>query len=239
MDSFVILTAVVFVVAIWNTSVGPAGAISFVTMATLLPPPAVVPIHATVEAIAGVSRTLFLRRSVNWRFVASFCLFGLVGFSIGAPILNYSPLNNDMLRIILGSAILVTVWVPIDRLFSSLAPWMAAGGFSTAFITLFIGATGSLVSALVQKRHPDHGKMLATSAACMVFQHGGKILIFGLLGFSFSLHAGLLASMIAASIAGTWFGRGVSIYVSERITRPIFKAIVTIMALNLLWTGIA
>lgn len=239
MEDIAILATVVFAVSVWNTSVGPSGAVTFATMAATLPPFAVVPIHAVVESISGVSRAILLWKFVNWKSVVPFVICGLIGFVFGVPMLDSNLVSDDGLRCILGVTILIVAWVPFSQVFEIRVPWPALGGFLTSFLTLFIGATSPLVSALINQRHPDHREMLGTSTACMVFQHTGKVLIFGLSGFSFSLYFDLLSALILASLVGTWIGRNVLIRANQQITKPLFKTVVTILGIYLLWKGLS
>ena len=68
----------------------------------------------------------------------------------------------------------------------------------------------------------------------MVIQHSLKILVFGLLGFSFGPWLPLLAIMIAAGYFGTLLGSHLTEWVSEDVFRKILRIILTILAINLL-----
>jgi uncharacterized membrane protein YfcA len=238
MADYALLAAVVFFVSVWNTSVGPSGAVTFAAMATILPPFAVVPIHAALESAAAFFRAVLLRDYVDWPFATFFLGGALIGFLAGAPVFTSAPLTENGLRILLGAMILFVTWIRLPH-FSG-EHWRmgsALGGFGTSFMTLFVGATGPLVTAIIQQRHPDHRKTLGTTAVCMTLQHGGKIVFFGLIGFSFSDYADLLLCLFAAAIAGAWLGRHVLVRVPQGITRSAFKIVVTLLALHLLWSG--
>lgn len=236
--SELILVAVAFLISIWNTSVGPSGAVTFVAMATVLPPAVVVPIHAVTEAAANVVRTAILRNFVDWRFVLPFALGGLGGFAVGMPLLSVITSSEALLQTILGTFILVATWVPLARLGPEQGSFATAGGAISSFLTLFVGATGALVTATIGQRHHDHRKVIGTSAGCMLYQHAVKIPIFSILGFSFGAYAHLLLFLVAATTAGTWIGRLLLISVPLGIIKSIFKAVITALALNLLRQGI-
>ncbi|MGI9295437.1 MAG: TSUP family transporter [Pseudomonadales bacterium] len=233
-----ILVAVCFSVAIWNTSVGPSGAVTFATMATLLPPAAVVPIHAIVEAGAGISRTWLLRQFVDWRVVFPFIAGGILGLSVAAPLLNLNLLSHDVLRTLLGATILTIAWLPLPALGDRVRTFSSFSGLGTSFLTLFVGATGPLVNALMGRSYQDHRQVLGTSSACMLFQHAAKIPIFVMMGFSFLAFTKLLILLLLAITAGTWVGRQVLIKVPQHIIKPVFKGLITILGLNLMWQGI-
>ena len=236
--SELIIVAVAFLISIWNTSVGPSGAITFAAMATLLPPAAVVPIHAVTETAANVTRTAILRDVVDWRFVLPFAIGGLLGFAAGVPLLGAITSSEALLQVILGTFILIVTWIPLSRLSQEKGFFAAAGGAISSFLTLFVGATGSLVAAAIGQRHDDHRRVIGTFAGCMLYQHFLKIPIFGVLGFSFGAYAHLLLFLVAAAAIGTWIGRQLLIGVPLKIIKPIFKTVITILALNLLRQGL-
>jgi len=231
------IVAVAFLISIWNTSIGPSGAVTFVTMATFLPPTAVVPIHAVTETAANAIRTAILHDSVDWRFVASFAFGGLLGFALGTVGLQVAKPSENLLRIILGTFILIATWVPLTAFAPEKGIFATAGGAISSFLTMFVGATGPLVAATVGQRHQDHQKMIGTSAGCMLYQHSLKIPIFVALGFSFATYAKLLLFLVAATALGAWIGRHLLINLSATVIKPTFKAVVTLLAVNLIRQG--
>ena len=234
-----IIVAVAFFIAIWNTSVGPSGAVTFATMATLLPTPIVVPIHAATETAANIIRTLLLSKFVDWRFVGPFAFAGLFGFALGIPLIHLASSSQNVMQIILGSFILIATWIPLTRLAPEKGFFPAAGGIVTSFLTLFVGATTPLVAATIGQRHDDHRVVLATSAACMLYQHMAKIPIFGVLGFPFGQHLVFLCYLILATTLGTYLGRHLLLKLPMHIVRPIFKLVITALAGQLLYTGVS
>lgn len=233
-----ILVLVCFLVAIWNTSVGPTGAITFATMATLLPPAAVIPLHAIVEAGANLSRAWLLRQFVDWQFALPFIGGGLIGIVVAAPILSQAFISQEILQVFLGINLLLITWMTLPSYGLSKRLFSVIVGLITSFLTLFVGATSPLVSTLISQRDQDHRRMLGTSAACMLFQHGVKIPIFGLLGFSITAHAKLVLFLLLAIILGTWLGRKVLLNLPQNVIKPIFKVLITVLGINLIRQGL-
>ena len=232
------IVMVAFVIAIWNTSVGPSGAVTFVTMATFLPPAAVLPLHAVTESAANAIRAALLRGVVDWRFVFPFALGGLLGFAAGTSVLHTFSPSEDLLRIMLGMFILIATWVPLTRLAPEKGVFATVGGAVSSFLTLFVGATGPLVAAAIGQRHSSHQKVIGTLAGCMLYQHAFKIPIFAALGFSFGAYAEFLFFLVAATAIGAWVGRGLLVRWPADVIRPIFKALITLLALNLIRQGL-
>ena len=161
-----------------------------------------------------------------------------MGFACGVPLLSTVTTSEALLQVILGSFILIATWVPLTRLGPEKGVFAAAGGAVSSFLTLFVGATSSLVTAAIGQRHDDHRRVIGTSAGCMLYQHAFKIPIFGVLGFSFGAYAHLLLVLVAATTIGTWIGQQLLIKAPVEIIKRIFKAVITLLALNLLRQGI-
>lgn len=81
--------------------------------------------------------------------------------------------------------------------------------------------------------------MVATHAALMSIQHGLKIVAFGMVGFAFGPYLPLLAGLLGFGFAGTYLGRRVLHRLPERAFRIGLKAILTAIALRLLYGAIS
>ena len=235
--SDLLLVGVWFGVSLWNTSVGPTGGITFASMASVLPPTAVIPIQAVVESASSVFRVMLLRNLVDWRFLLLFMIGGGAGFAIGLAARAFAPPSDAVLRVIMGAFILITTWIPLSKLRfkSEGVPWMV--GLATSFASLFIGGVAALIAAAIDQKHTDHGKVIATMTASLIYQHAIKVLIFGLLGFSFATYADLMVAMFVAAIAGTWLGKKLLINVPQHMIKIVFKILVTFLGLKVLFDG--
>ena len=129
-------------------------------------------------------------------------------------------------------------WVKVPKL-AVASPWsFAAGGLVGSFLTMFFGATGPFVAAVFGAAFPDRLTLVATHAAAMVIQHGLKVLVFGLLGFAFGPYLPLLAAMIATGFLGTLAGTALLKRLPEARFRIAFKALLTLLALDLIRRGL-
>ena len=236
--SDLILIFLWFGVSLWNTSIGPTGGITFATMATILPPTAVIPLQAIVEAASSVFRIMILRRFVDLKFLAVFIVSGALGFIIGLAARSYFPPSDRLLQVIMGSFILITAWFPLSRikLKSPSFPWIV--GASTSFMSLFVGGVAALIATALDQKHNDHRTVIATMTASLLFQHSIKILIFGLLGFSFAAYGELIVAMFLAAVAGTFLGRHILVNVPQRLIKMIFKILVTGLGIKVLMDGL-
>ena len=69
----------------------------------------------------------------------------------------------------------------------------------------------------------------------MTIQHGLKIVAFGVAGFAFGPYLPLLAGLLGFGFAGTYLGRHLLDKLPERAFRIGLKAILTAIALRLLY----
>ena len=233
-----ILIALWFFVSLWNTSVGPTGGITFATMASVLPPTAVIPLQALVEASSSVFRVFILRHLVDLRFLATFVVSGAIGFAVGLAARTYFPPSDHMLQVIMGSFILITAWFPLSKLQLSGRGINWFVGTTTSFVSLFVGGVAALIATALHQKHDDHGKVIATMTASLIYQHSVKILIFGLLGFSFAAYAKLIIAMFIAALTGTIVGRHLLVNVPQQIIKTLFKILVTILGVKVLLQGL-
>lgn len=228
----IVLVLVCFVVSLLSPAIGTSGGVTFAVMATVMPPAAVVPVHASVEGLASAIRWTMLREFVDYRFLVAFTLGGALGFVAGWPLIGL--FSDDALRTLLGAFFVLTAWMPLR--------WMrlppAIAGASTSCLTVLVGATGPLVAALIARGNADHRAVIGTQGACTTFQHFGKAQLFALWGFSFTPYLDLIGALSVATIIGTRLGKQILVYAPQLILRRLLKATVTVLGLRLLQDGL-
>lgn len=234
-DSAILLTAC-FVGGLASTMVGTSGGFTFAAMASVLPVSVVVPIHAIVEAFGSLVRCVMLRQYVQWRFFLMFLLFGCAGVVLAIPLIGKLP--DTILRFALGIFILIVTWIPLgDVLRSTVHASARIGGLVTSFLTVFVGATGPLVAALLSRRFSSHPEVIATHAACMFAQHIAKVVIFVSIGWTLATYTYEVVGMILVTALGTWIGRHIIVAVRKALLTRALKVTVTLLAMHI--TGAA
>lgn len=233
-----ILVAAWFFASFLNSSVGPTGGVVFASMASLLPPGVVIPLQAVVEVGSGVLRTWLLRLFIDWKFMLGFAVSSAVGFAAGTLLRAIEPPSESVLLFIMGTSILLTIWIPAAKIVARnrVFPWLV--GAATALIGLFATGIGPFIGSAIAANQDDHRRVVATLSASLVYQHGVKIAIFGAFGFSFGAYAELLAAMLTAALVGAWLGARVVMRAPQRIVKVVFKTVVTLLAVNLLRKGV-
>lgn len=231
-DHHIILIVTCFIGGLASSSIGTSGGFTFAVMASVFPAGVVVPIHALVETTGSVFRAVLLRDYIKWPFLAVFLLGGAGGILLAVPFINALP--EEILQLILGFSILAVTWLPFSQVLANHANYASIGGGVTSFLTLFIGATGPLVAALLSKRFDDHPEVIATHAACMSAQHAAKIVVFTLAGWTIATFASEVVSMVLATAIGTWLGRYVILTGPQDLIKNVFKVAVSLLGIRLM-----
>jgi uncharacterized membrane protein YfcA len=232
---FVLLT---FLTSAFTAAVGVGGGVLLLAvMATFLSPALLLPVHGAVQVGTNAGRALVLARHVEPKIVALFTAGGVAGVAVGAAV--FASLSMATLQLLLAGFILFSVWVPVGRAEPiPLAGYLGVGAVAS-FCTMFIGGTGPFLAAFLSPdRYPRH-KVVATHASCMALQHLLKVAAFGWLGFAFGPWLGLVVAMIASGFLGTLVGRRILDWLPERAFRQAFRAVLTALALRLLWAALS
>ncbi|ADM08897.1 putative orphan protein [Parvularcula bermudensis HTCC2503] len=215
------------------------GLLLIAVMSTLLPAPAVVPVHGLIMTGVNGGRAIVFRDSIDRRTVMYFLGGAVIGASLGSTIATDLPATA--LQLLVAGFILATQWGPPWRLPFGSRSFVVAGAFSTV-LTLFVGASGPFITTLIAQL-PRFGRRMvtATAAACMVAQHGLKSVVFALAGFLYAPWLPLIVLAVTASYGGTLVGERLLRRLDEGKFRRGLKWILTglavILILRALWGG--
>ena len=143
------------------------------------------------------------------------------------------------MKLVLGVFIIAVTWTKIPGLDRLGRSGLALASAVLALTTMFVGATGPLLSSVFAQIFPNDRKALvATHGAAMTVQHGLKIVVFGLAGFAFWQWLPLIAAMIVSGFLGTVYGTKWLDRLPEATFRKWFRVVITILALDLLRRGV-
>lgn len=232
-----LLCAVGLFTAALTTVLGAGGGLLLLGVMTLFLPVAVtIPVHGAIQAGANGSRLLLLWRHARASLLLAFSAGSLLGAAAGSQLLIRLP--EAWLQLLLGGFILWLTWLPLPRAGARSGPAVAGLGAVTTALTLFVGATGPLVSAYLQALRPGRLAYAGTFAACMLLQHGLKIAVFVLAGFAFAPYLPFLAAMLASAVIGNWLGRALLLRLDDARFQRLLALVLTLLALRLLYNGL-
>jgi uncharacterized membrane protein YfcA len=233
-----LLIALSFVTSALTASLGAGGGLLMLgAMAGLLPVGAVIPVHGMVQLGSNGGRAALAAQHIAWTHTGILLAGAAVGAAIGALVLAQLPVA--WLQLCIGGFILLIVWVPLPR--GGKVGWRGTAGFGAlaGLLSLFVGATGPLVGAFLQRQALAREATVATMAACMTGLNVFKLLAFGAGGFGWAGWLLLAAMMIASGLAGTWVGLRALGGLSEARFRGIFRLVLSALAVHAAWQGTA
>lgn len=236
--SALILVVVSFFTSMLTASLGiGGGTVLLAVMAQVLPAKAIVPVHGVVQLGSNTGRALIMLKDVNAQFLAYFLLGCVLGAVMGGQVVVSLP--TDVLYLILGCFILITVWganlLPSKVINNKT---IVIGGGLTTLLSMLVGATGPLVIAMVKQLNMRPIELVATSAAGLVIQHSLKLVVFGLVGFAFSSYLALMCTMIATGFLGTVLGKRILLKTPPANFKYVLDILITMLALRLVYKGV-
>lgn len=209
------------------------GVLLLAILASTLPPAALIPVHGLVQLGSNGNRAILTRRHIDWCMVKSFTTGALIGAFLASFVVIQLPLF--LIQLCVALFILFLVWGPKPKQHQTSEKGQVAYGAVTTFISMFVGATGPLVAGVVHRQDYDKNATTATFATCMSFQHLLKMLVFSLVGFAFWQWLPLIALMTFGGVVGTWLGLKMLNKIPTGHFKVIFKTVITLLALRLLW----
>lgn len=235
---FVIMCIVSFAGSFIAASLGLGGGLLVMaTMASLLPPTVLIPLHGVVQLGSNLGRALIMRGDVLTHVVPPFLIGTIIGAAIGGHLVVSLP--TQVLQIVLGTFILYATFGPKLRASRPGKKSFFGLGAIGAFVTMFVGATGPLVAPFAAASSDKRQEVVATHAVLMTIQHSFKIVAFGLLGFAFGPYVPLLAGLLLLGFAGTFCGKHMLNFMPEHIFRILLKIVLTVLSLRLIVSGIS
>ncbi len=211
--------------------------LTLASMAMFMVPSVLIPVHAMVQLGSNAGRVALNYKNVIRHIVPTFLAGSILGAMIGGQFVVALPV--PLLKGILALFILYSVWVPKFKARKPGQKTFFSVAVISTFVTMFVGATGPLVAPFVAASTKDRKQVVATHAVLMTIQHLFKLIAFGILGFTFGPYIPLLTGLILCGFAGTWIGKHSLDKLPEHVFRIGLKAILTLIALRLLYSAAA
>ena len=208
------------------------GTVLLALLALLLPPAALIPVHSLVQFGSNVGRLLIMISEVQWRPFIPFAIGTVIGCcTAGFFVIQLPP---HVIQLAVGFFIL---WVVFAKMPPIPLKFMLMGGLLSSFVSMFIGATGNFVAAIVKSMRLRPVQHVATHSALASFQHLAKSFVFGFVGFNFADYLILIFGMVTSGFIGTVLGRKVLINFGDGYFKPLLNAVLVCISLKLLWIG--
>ncbi|MBM3533467.1 MAG: hypothetical protein FJX60_10585 [Alphaproteobacteria bacterium] len=227
-----ILVAAAFLVGFGNAILGSTGGLLLATMASILPPPLVVPAHAVLEALRNGSAWYRLRRSFSLQIVVAAGFGSLLAIGLVAPFASVVPAHVQ--AILIGAFLIWACWWPAPdpgRRFPFRLPLASS---LTGASSVFLGETGPLLRPFIADEPVDPNLVPGTVNAVAAIQHGLKVLAFAVLGAAYLPLLPLLVAMVVAGALGMALAARFRIRLPVVLASLLIRLVVTALALRLL-----
>ncbi|MGI9315706.1 MAG: sulfite exporter TauE/SafE family protein [bacterium] len=199
-------------------------------LAVLIPPAALIPVHAVLQLGSNSFRALLLAKHVNISILLPFIFGSALGSIVSGGLLLQLP--TWLIQFGIAGFIIWSVYGKVPVI--SRKHIILAGGFS-GFLTMLFGATGPFVSAFVKTLRLPRLEHIGTNSLMMTLQHAIKLLVFGILGFNFGPYAVLLGALLLCGMVGTVLGRVTLLKINEATFRKVLNVVLVALAGRLLW----
>lgn len=232
-----IFSLAAFFTAMFTATAGTGGGVMLMSvMAGHLAPHILIPVHGVVQFSSCGSRAILTRKHIIKGYLKQYFVGALAGLLLG---LAFSPsLDEKIFLPTLAGFILIITWVPVGLIASRIPGRFFSAGVLQTYLSLLVGATGPVSSAVLIQEDINHQRFVSTNAALMSCMHFLKICFFVWYGFSLVDHGGLLVSMAVATVLGSWCGSKITPLIPSRYSKPMVKAIISVLAVRLLFKSI-
>jgi uncharacterized membrane protein YfcA len=228
-----LLIGVSFFTSALTAAFGIGGGVAMLgALAGSVSPNVVIAVHGVVQLGSNLGRAILQRQHAHWPAIVRFLLGAMVGVALGAWL--FVSLPERILLGVLGVFILMMVWVPKPRIPGLSSAGMVVGGAFSSALTMFVGATGPFIQAILLPLKLDRKGLIATHAVMMTAQHLLKVVAFSFIGVALMPWLPLMAAMIASGFLGTVLGTRLLEKMPERLFQMILKILLTLIALDLL-----
>lgn len=228
-----------FGTAIISAIVGMAGGVTLLSILTFFMPLfTIVPIHGAVQLVSNTGRCFLLKDHIIWDIFKWY----LLGLPLGTTITTYFIKNFQFEQFAL-LLVLLLIWYTIFR-----PKWMPeirlplwGYGILSLFVGILnpiVGATGPLQASFFIRDDWDKKEIVATKAVVQAYGHLLKLPVFFYLGFDYLKYTPLVIAMSIAVLIGTKVGVGLLHKTSDHVFRFIYRAILFLASLKILYTVI-
>ena len=232
---FVIFAA--FFTSAITTAIGLGGGVLMVGLMSLVfPPAAIIPVHGVVQLGSNVSRSLLFIKHMDWRILGLVFIGSLIGAFVGASI--YVGLSPDLIRLLLGLFIIFVTWMPKLQGRDLPNPAIIAVGAVACFISMFVGAAGPFIGAMLPTHRISKQALIGTIGGCMSILHSLKITAFGFFGFAFAPWIPFIVCAIAFGFLGALAGKKIAGLIPDQIFKRVFRIVLTLLAVYLIWLSL-
>lgn len=216
------------------------GTILIAILLQFMDPVAAIPVHGVVQLVANSWRTWLFRRHLAWHLIWRFATLIPAGVAVG--VLLFRGMSKEAVQVLIGCVILVTLFSRrIGRFRGRDLPLWAFFplGFFVGVMNIIVGVVMTVIGVLIIRKELSKEDYVGTLGFCAVLTNFSKVVGFTFVGFSIVEYGPAILAMVPAVMLGTWLGKYVLGYLSERVFMIVFQTMLAALALKLiLWDSL-
>ena len=230
-----VITIGSFVASFVNAAFATGGIyILLASSSSVLPLTAAVPLQSAFALSSLIARIGFFWKHIDWSIVVAFMLGALIGVSLGIRV--FVKLDEALISLLLGVVLLILIWMPTLKLKVPLKhPFFLVGGIHSFIGTIF--GIGAFLQPAMLRTNLVKAQITGTLAACLATMDLMKISGYVSFGFRYEDYISHIILATIAGFFGTWAGKRVTHRISETTFRLVFRWLITLVALRMLYRG--
>lgn len=207
-----------------------------------------IPLQSAFAFASLAARIVYFREYIYWPIVLLFGIGSIIGVAIGGQV--FVALPEALMALLLGCLLLILIWAPARRKGVSddaaekvattpqpYKPVFLPVGIAHSFIGTVFGV-GALLQPTILRTPLKKLQITGTLAACLLIMDVFKLTGYMYHGFDYRDYWPHIIGATIAGFVGTILGKRVTHRVSEQTFRTVFKWLITIVAIRLIWRGV-
>ncbi len=235
--ALVVIMVASFAAAFVNAAFATGGVYIMLLAATaVLPVSAAIPLQSTLSAGSLLARVYYFWEHIDWRIVRTFVFGGCIGVYFGTR--TFFALPENTISVLLGMVLLVLIWMPKYNWRNPIKHPFFFVGVVHSYLGAVFGV-GGVLQPFVLRSNLLKLQITATLAVCLVTLDVMKIWGYTRFGFNYLDYIPHILGATLTGVLGTWVGKRASHLISEQLFRRVFRIMVTLVALRLIYKGLA
>jgi uncharacterized protein len=208
------------------------GFVMIALLSTILPISAMVPVHSAMMVGLSLSRTWYFRKDIHWPIVVPFVLGAVIGAFSGTGL--YIDLPEVFIAVSIAVLMLLAVWLPEIKFKRKIPhPFFLVGLIHSFLSSLF--SFGGLYQPVMVRTKLNKLQITATLSAGLMSMNLFKISGYHTFGFDFRPYLTVMLVAILVAFPAAKMGKAMLHTISEKQFRMVFKLIMTVFAIRLLY----
>lgn len=196
----------------------------------------IIPVQGASQLASNASRVWFGKSALKLDYLKEFIIGSLLGMVVFGIAIRFISL--ELIPLFIGIYILLMQWSKtFDKLLKK-----ANNFYLIAFIqmgtALFVGVSGPMQIALLNKKYDDNDTVVTTGALMASIIHLAKLVVYGLMGFSFLAHWRVIVLMIVFATLGSWVGVKLRHKIPTDWLKKFLPIGLTIIAIKIIWDAV-